>query len=558
MRRGWAAGAWLVACATWLSCGPTIPPCSPESCAEGCCDSAGVCVAGRSVHACGAGGQVCAVCQAGEQCADAACEPLPVDAGSDAGADAGDDAGVDGGTDAGRLRTVTIVRVFEALQPDGGVTSAASDIGGASVSLFVEDGRGQWLTLAGQNSGTSVRFDGVPDGPYAVSFRNGSGALLATFVSDLDDVNIGPKVLGRRSAGYGPTNILFDAGLAVPWQVGDTLATTSFAAGMAKDTFSTVRSADASVLGAGDLSSSSFPYVVGAGDDLTVTLNRQSSDGGGTVVSAAYLGATMPSPDLPSGRTTVFGTPPLAELPRDQATVLLRVSDYTQFVADVNPAATASAQRLLVSATPSGAGVDGGGDFDGRSAALLSVARSGTGDLDDTFSWGNPWGAAAPVTVFRASSSAVVALSFQGRALNRTIDALVTTQVGSGSVSLGPRLSPPRFVRLNGETAFVNRNGVSTTPVLEWAPPALGTATGYSVSFWRVSVSGSNLVQQFVTTVVTPWPRLHVPPGVLLGGEAYFAFITASHVANNDARRTPYRTSRDTDDAVAMTNVFTP
>jgi hypothetical protein len=548
----------LVSCAGVLSCGPTIPTCSAESCAGGCCDTAGVCVAGASVFACGTGGAACVTCGNAERCTGAVCEPLPVDAGEDAGVDGGEDAGFDAGVDAGRPRTVRVVRASEILLLDGGTTVNVNDLNGASVTLFYEGPGGDWVTVSGQNFGTEVRFDGVPEGPYVVSYRSASGQTAVHVASDADDVNLGPKLVGRRSGMYGTTPVAIDAGIAVPWQAGDTLTTTSFSAGMSKDSFQVARSSGASVLATGDLSASSYPFTVVEGDDLTLTLNRQYTDAGTAFLSAAYLGATMPAPYLPSGVSTAFGAPVLTELPRDQATISLRASDFVQFISEVNPGATPAAHRLLVSVTTAGAGVDGGGDYDGRSGALLTVSRSGANDIEGAFSWGNPWGAAAPVTVFRAYSTASVPLEFQGRTLNRNIDALVTTRVGASTVSLGPELSPPRYVRINGETAFVNRNGVSTTPVLDWAPPALGTPTIYTVTLWRLSVQGNNLVQVFLVGLTTPWTRLHLPPGILQPGEAYFAFITASRIANNDPRRTPFRTSRESEDAVAMTNVFTP
>ncbi len=53
------------------SCG-TKSPCNASLC-EGCCDPAGVCLAGTAAMACGKGGGVCAKCPAGDVCLGGAC-----------------------------------------------------------------------------------------------------------------------------------------------------------------------------------------------------------------------------------------------------------------------------------------------------------------------------------------------------------------------------------------------------------------------------------------------------------------------------------------------------
>jgi hypothetical protein len=59
--------------------------CGPSSCATGCCDSTGSCVAGTATNACGGGGNSCSVCSTGQACqaglcgnnTDGGCTPSP-------------------------------------------------------------------------------------------------------------------------------------------------------------------------------------------------------------------------------------------------------------------------------------------------------------------------------------------------------------------------------------------------------------------------------------------------------------------------------------------------
>lgn len=115
------------------SCSPAPKPCGPSTC-NGCCDSAGECLAGTAVFECGLGGGACMACRPNELCRAGACETF--DGGeydaSFPGARDGSinyDAGLfDGGpeVDAGR----------DAGRPDSGVTDAGRGDGGPPVSFM--------------------------------------------------------------------------------------------------------------------------------------------------------------------------------------------------------------------------------------------------------------------------------------------------------------------------------------------------------------------------------------------------------------------------------------
>ena len=536
------------------SCGPTIAPCTAESCAAGCCDENGVCVAGRTSFACGSGGAACAVCATNEVCVAAPCVLPAPDAGLDAGVDAGLDAGAP--FDAGTPRSVTFARTAELLVPDGGTRLIPNQLSTLTASLYFELPTGEFATRTPRAGGTSLVFDDVAEGPYTIVYERAGAKQMPQ--SDAPLVDVGPRLAGKRTTTVTMTTLVtVDAGLPGTWEPGDSWSMVSFAASMYRDGVSALRQGTLPRASANlDVSLATLPYEVAAGDDLSLVYNRNYPDAGPAVLTAALYGVTLSSPAITNGMPLTL-RPDLTVLPREGASLTLRSSEFAQFATDVNPNAISPSHRLQVFATFGTPGLDGG-DYESRSPSLMTLRSSGTDDLSADVTWGSPYPELAPINVYRATGSVVVPLTYQGRTLNRSVDAFITQHLASPTASIGPELTAPRFPRINGETAFVDRNGVSVTPVLEWSPPQVGVPTQYSISLWRLAISGTNLTQTFGGSGYTAGTRFRVPPGVLMPGEAYFAFIVAQRLTANDVRVTPIRTSRVYAEGTAMTNVFTP
>jgi len=102
----------LAGAAAFTGCSPTVAACGPATCASGCCDASGACVAGNSPFACGANGQVCQSCVGGQQCLLGACF------GSSTGGSGGGNGGSGGGSVGGG---------------GGGVTGGGSGGGGGPI-----------------------------------------------------------------------------------------------------------------------------------------------------------------------------------------------------------------------------------------------------------------------------------------------------------------------------------------------------------------------------------------------------------------------------------------
>jgi hypothetical protein len=132
-------------CVVLASCG-TKPTCNLDTCATGCCDSAGLCRPGQVDEACGSAGATCESCASGASCSVGICvagpdtrPPTAVEAERDAGAprDAGQPGDVGG----------------ESTKPDAG-THEVSDSG-----LVGEDGD------AGPEGGSDSGVDAGPPPP---------------------------------------------------------------------------------------------------------------------------------------------------------------------------------------------------------------------------------------------------------------------------------------------------------------------------------------------------------------------------------------------------------
>lgn len=523
-----------------VSCAPAIPVCSPDTCAGGCCDERGVCVAGRNRLSCGLGGNACATCTGEDVCSDGVCR-TEVDAGVDAGVvDAGDE------VDAGRLRIVTLRQTDEYVWPDGGVSSDVVDLSLSGAPLQYVDSAGQWRSVLPTRSGApAATFIDVPAGPYVVT--RGSDFI----VSDVDALELGVRTLGRRTPVANRTVYTLEvAGVPTP-RFQDVVAVAGLQSGLVADSFRTTGPFDAGLLNAtGDLSAQTLTALPAEGDALTVLVRRSSTDAGLTWSTVHFSGTTA-APALALGQTATVRVTVTPQAATSQA-VTLRSSELEQFVTDANPAATVTSTQLVAIGSSSVMRT-AGGDVEGRTPMLVSLSNAaGRPDSSGVITVGNPF--TNLDVVWEARAFATVPLTVSGRTLNRSIEAVTAT-----SSDGAPRvtLSPVRFLRINGATATTNRTGVGVSPAIEWSAPAVGRPTSYLVLILKLTPQGTGLTDQLIARVRTPFARVKLPPGLLTEGDAFVAMIIAAETGF-DARVWPLHVKRDTGRSVAITNPFVP
>jgi hypothetical protein len=90
--------------------------------------------------------------------------------------------------------------------------------------------------------------------------------------------------------------------------------------------------------------------------------------------------------------------------------------------------------------------------------------------------------------------------------------------------AIGPVVGPPASPVVNGKSLFQQEAGVSTTPVISWSAPALGSASSYELELYRLNANST------VTLVLHAFlrnPSFRVPPDILLPSSSYLARITA-------------------------------
>jgi hypothetical protein len=127
--------------------------------------------------------------------------------------------------------------------------------------------------------------------------------------------------------------------------------------------------------------------------------------------------------------------------------------------------------------------------------------------------------------------------------------------VGGGE--LAPALSPPRFVRVNGEVAAAGVTGAGLQPEITWTEPALGTPAAYEVSVWRQQDPSLQKSPRLEGSVWTDVPRVRLPPGLLAPRSAYVFHVRA--VAGPlDVRQAPLRAGLPPDEAATVTGLIEP
>jgi hypothetical protein len=118
---------------------------------------------------------------------------------------------------------------------------------------------------------------------------------------------------------------------------------------------------------------------------------------------------------------------------------------------------------------------------------------------------------------------------------------LNTTQMPTKDAPLSPQITPVQNLRLNS-AAFVQRLATKTlNPTLSWDPPTSGSPTGYRVSIYALTVSGtSSSSVQPVLDLFTNDHSLVIPDGILSAGNEYFFQVRAFLTPSLDFTTAPY------------------
>ncbi len=120
---------------------------------------------------------------------------------------------------------------------------------------------------------------------------------------------------------------------------------------------------------------------------------------------------------------------------------------------------------------------------------------------------------------------------------------LSTTQLPSKDTPLAPQITPVQNMKLNGAPLVQRQSTPSLSPTLSWDPPATGTPTGYRVSVYALTVTGSNSSVQQVVDLFTKGQTIMIPGGILSAGNEYFFQVRAFLTPSVDFTTAPYHSA---------------
>jgi hypothetical protein len=125
------------------------------------------------------------------------------------------------------------------------------------------------------------------------------------------------------------------------------------------------------------------------------------------------------------------------------------------------------------------------------------------------------------------------------------------------SMTITPRVTPPRAPKIDGADAFQSQSAVGGTPLVSWTAPSTGTATGYGVFVFELSRVGTASRFDVLAGIFTRSTSVRLPPGVLQPGRAYFIQVRAYVLPSANLEVGPFRHGLPAANADVLTAAFT-
>jgi hypothetical protein len=165
--------------------------------------------------------------------------------------------------------------------------------------------------------------------------------------------------------------------------------------------------------------------------------------------------------------------------------------------------------------------------------------------LTREFTYANPYPSPwEPVAQFLLTYSFDITRHDGSRSI-RTSESFFTVEPASSvaSTPVRPQISLPRDFKVDGQSAQTARMLGTLTPLVTWEPPAVGTATAYTLRI-DSSTPGTNTLSLVARFYTGPDERsVRLPPGVLKAGTDYVLRITAHHAPGRTPEQTWFATA---------------
>lgn len=202
-----------------------------------------------------------------------------------------------------------------------------------------------------------------------------------------------------------------------------------------------------------------------------------------------------------------------------------RRSSFAAIAADVHPSATQSAESVFIEIN---AGPEGQSLINFYPTLLaLSDATMDSADASLDLIYGNPYPAEwAEVLTVCASYEIELAVPDAVQPERESTSACsLASLAGITAVQVEPSLSPPADLRVNGQPASGDLQGIGEAPEVSWGPPAVGTAEHYRVNLRRYDIDQGRFVS--AAYFYTEGTSVSIPPGLIQAGTVYTLNVMA-------------------------------
>ena len=167
----------------------------------------------------------------------------------------------------------------------------------------------------------------------------------------------------------------------------------------------------------------------------------------------------------------------------------------------------------------------------------------------------SPW---EPVAQFMVTYSFAITKHDGSRSI-RTSESFFTFEPASNlaSTPVRPQVSMARDFKVDGQPAQTARVLGTLTPLVTWEPPAVGTATAYTLRI-DSSTPGTSTLSLVTRFYTGPDERsVRLPPGVLKAGTDYVLRITAHHAPGRTPEQAWFSTSIPYASAATVSSLLT-
>jgi hypothetical protein len=152
-------------------------------------------------------------------------------------------------------------------------------------------------------------------------------------------------------------------------------------------------------------------------------------------------------------------------------------------------------------------------------------------------------------SVGRTAPGATSPFTFLQWALQMAKLPAVSSQTSASDITAAPLVGGVRNI-------VVTRAGPSGPVTVNWAPPAIGTATSYRVTFYRLGVNGTATTSTRIGDVDTNATQVVMPASLQTAGASYVALVWAFQNPANTDGSAPFRTGLPYGESRVLSDVF--